>query len=200
MSFPSVDAYIERLPGGTDAHPECQTKASVYRSSLADLPLHNINKLPPIVQELIYHPPPVTAWVSEVQALCILLAVRDQHFSPDASGLVAYEEWVRRRNRQFLAQPLYRALFLVLSPEALLSGATRRWGALHRGTAFDVLKREKGMAELHMQYPPYVLSGIILLGIRGAFCAALDMAGARSLRMEIQEVSPTEAIFSARWK
>lgn len=200
MSFPSVAAYLKRLPQGAASYPDCQCKASIYRSSLQDMPLKNPHHLPKPVQDLIEHPLPVTAWVSEVHSLCILLAMRDKHFTPDETGLDEYEEWVRRRNRQLLGQPLYRALFLVVSPEVLLSGAQRKWGALHRGTQFEIPKRDRGMAELQMTYPPYLLGDIILRGIRGAFCAALDMAGAKSVRMEIHERSPTESMFYARWR
>lgn len=131
--LPSVDRYLERLPRGLSSHPECQVKASVYRDALASHGLESvISELPRELRELVLEPPPVSSWVPEVYANSIMMAIRDVHFEPGTVGVTAYSEWTRQRNLLLLTRPLYRALFLLLSPERLLKGLQRRWGAFRR--------------------------------------------------------------------
>ena len=98
--FPSVRAYLERLPFGIDSHPECEVKASVLRDALASRALDSdLDALPAPVRELVRSLPPVSAWIREVHALVAMLAIRDRYFAPGPAGLEEYEVWTRQRNR-----------------------------------------------------------------------------------------------------
>ena len=112
-SLPNVTRYLEHLPQGIDSHAHCMVKASVYRDALESRGLQAVlSDLPSDVQELVEHPPPVSAWVREVHTNTIMIAIRDAHFDVGATGLREYGEWTRKRNR------------------ALLTRQTRRVGAL----------------------------------------------------------------------
>jgi len=176
-------------------------KASVYRDSLESRSLDEVvGVIPGPLRELIEQPLPVTAWVPEVRSLSILIAVRDCHFSQDEAGLRAYEEWVFNRNRRLLQRPLYRALFLLLSPERLISGVEKRWSAFRRGTSLSVIERSGGRAVVAIRHPPHLLDPTAQLGMCAAFRAASVAAGARDVSSEVVCAAETETRCELRWR
>lgn len=200
-SLPNVTRYLEQLPQGIDSHAHCMVKASVYRDALESRGLQAVlSDLPSDVQELVEHPPPVSAWVREVHTNTIMIAIRDAHFDVGAAGLREYGEWTRKRNSALLTRPLYRALFLVLSPQRLLRGAERRWGAFRRGTSLVVTNATLHAAALEVQFPQSLYEETALAGMRAAMTAALEAAGARDIEMQLASAGDRHARYDARWR
>ncbi len=199
--LPALAAYIDSLPFGIDSHAACMVKASVHRDALASRGLDNVvDELPEALRALVLEPPPVTAWVPEVHAISIMTALRNRHFEAGPAGLDAYEEWTYERNRRLLTKPLYRALFLVLSPERLLKGLGRRWAAFRRGTQLEVLESGGGRALLRLRYPTNLYDETALRGLAGAYRAAAEAAGAHESRIEMIERTARGARWEARWR
>ena len=200
-NLPTVQKYLEQLPLGIDSHPECQAKASVLRNALASRSLVDVlDALPAPVRELVVDPPPVSTWVREVHALVAMLAIRDVHFPLGAHGLAEYEAWTHRRNRELLTRPLYRALFLVLSPDRLIDGMQKRWGHFRRGTSIELLERERGRAKVRIRFPTRLYEETVLAGLRGALRAALEAAGAHEIEIETEHAGVRDARYSLAWR
>ncbi|MCZ7677693.1 MAG: hypothetical protein M5U28_02505 [Sandaracinaceae bacterium] len=153
--FPSAAAYLARLPEGLASHPQCVVKASVLRDVADARPLgpDDLAALPGPVAQLVREPPPVSSWVPEVHALVAMIAIRDRHFAPGEIGLSAYEEWTYERNKKLLARPLYRALFLLLSPERLLRNVGNRWAMFRRGSRLELVERSASSATVRLSFP-----------------------------------------------
>jgi hypothetical protein len=199
--FPSVSAYLERLPFGIDSHPECEVKASVLRDALASRALDSdLDALPAPVRELVRSLPPVSAWVREVHVLVVILAIRDRYFAPGPAGLEEYERWTRQRNRALLTRPLYRALFLVVSPERLIEGMQRRWSHFRRGTRIELVERAPRSVVVRVRFPAELYEETMLHGLRGALHAALEAAGARETAIDFERKTPREAWYRLHWR
>jgi len=194
---PSITSYLDRLPVGVASYPECLVKASVFRNALAVKPLGPEVALPPEVRALVDHPPPVSVWIPEVQFNVITLAVRDTHFAAD--DLDGYLAWVLDQNRKLLGTPLYRALFLLVSPERLLLGLEKRWGTFRRGTELRLHRQAPGEVELRLVTPPFLHSQLAMEGLAMAFRAAVERAGARDARVTGDVISSTEIGYNLTW-
>lgn len=201
-SFPTTARYLERLPAGLRSHPQCLVKASVLRDVLDARPLslEDMSALPEEVHDLAKAPPPVSAWVSEVHSIVLMLAIRDRHFAAGEAGHEAYEQWTYERNRRLLARPLYRAVFLLLSPERLLRGAERRWGVFRRGSTLELVSREEGVARMRTVYPSFLAEETVAHGLRGALRAATELAGGRDASVDLVSVGERETLFDVRWR
>ena len=193
----SVAAYLEKLPNGADTYPDCSVKASVFRSAMDDRPLGPEVALPPAVRTLVEDPPPVSVWVPEVHFNVITLGIREVHFGP--RGTDEYLGWVYEQNRKFLSTPLYRAVFLLISPERLLLGMEKRWSSLRRGTAFEHVRRGPTNVDIHVRSPPHLYSRLLVQGMSVVIRAALDCAGAKGTRVEGDICSPKEVVYHVRW-
>ncbi len=199
--LPSLARYLERLPLGIDSHSTCLVKASVYRDALASKGLDAVlSELPEPVRELVEHPPPVSTWVREVHANSVMIALRDVHFEPGPEGLSDYMEWTRQRNVLLLTRPLYRALFLLLSPERLLRGMERRWSAFRRGTQVRAERSGQGFVDLAVRYPSHLYEETALAGMRGALVAALEASGAQDVHVELSDFGEREARYRGTWR
>ena len=78
-------------------------------------------------------PPLVSAWVPEVHMFAMLHLLRDLVYD-DAK----LDEFVGSGIQRMISSPLYKLMFLVVSPTRLLHGIGRRWEQFHRGTAMEV--------------------------------------------------------------
>ncbi|RZO47495.1 MAG: hypothetical protein EVA89_39215 [Sandaracinaceae bacterium] len=155
-SLPSVQAYLARLPEGVDSYPQCMIKAAPLVDQLAMKPLPDalLGELPERVVELVRNPPMVSAWIPEVVAMTYSISIRDCFFPPGV-GDVAYEAWAYERNRRMLSTRLYRALFLLVSPDRLFKQIGPRWSRMRRGSELEVLEHRAGFVRLQTRYPPY---------------------------------------------
>jgi hypothetical protein len=196
--LPAITSYLNRLPAGIASYPECSVKASVFRNGITSKPLGPEIALPSEVRALVDHPPVVSAWVPEVHFNVLALAIRDTHF--DAGDLDGYLAWVLDQNRRLLGTPLYRAAFLLISPERLLTGVGRRWATFRRGTELRIHQQARNEAEVRLLTPPFLQPLLVIQAMTMAFRAALERSGARDPRGEGKVLSSTENAFRFTWR
>ncbi|MFT3773971.1 MAG: DUF2378 family protein [Minicystis sp.] len=195
--LPSVASYLEKLPGGENAYPDCCVKASVVRHALEARTLGREVPLPPALRALVDRPPPVSVWVPEVLFNALMIAIREVHFAPgDLDGFLA---WVYEQNKRLLSTPLYRMLFLVVSPERLLVGMEKRWASFRRGTEASLLRFGPNDVEIQVRSPPNLYAPQSVQGMATALRATIDCAGARGATVEGSLRSSTEVVYRLRW-
>lgn len=193
--YPKAARYLASLPAGEASHPECQLKGSVLRNMLDGTPMPFPREgLSPLARALVDSPPLASSWIPEVPFNALLLAHEDRVPRP------VFEEWTYRRNRQLLASPLYRVLFLLLSPGQLFVGMARRWGAFRRGSTLEMLAHEHGLARVRLRYPPHLHDAHTLGNLAVAIRAACDAAGGRSSRVDVDGAGERETTFVVRWE
>ena len=129
VAFPRLHAYVRALPSGLDSHPTCLSKASIYRKMLEQ---HAVDlsrgALPSAVVDLIEHPQPMGAWVPTTLGNAVELAVADTCGSDQA-----FLDAALRMNRLLLVSPMYRAMFLMLSPGMVLKTSAGHTSLVERG-------------------------------------------------------------------
>jgi uncharacterized protein (TIGR02265 family) len=193
----SVTAYLDTLPGGVDAHPDCCVKASLVRNAMGEKVLGPEVSLPAPVRALVDHPPPVTVWIPEVHFNVMMLAVREAHFGARDSDYLA---WVYEQNKKLLSTTLYRAIFLVVSPERLLVGFQKRWASFRQGTEVSHVRRAPREVELYVRAPPFLYAPPIVRGMTAALRAAITCAGAVDADVQGEVCSSTEVLYRLRWR
>jgi hypothetical protein len=194
----SVNKYLDTLPSGAASYPECVVKASVLRNALVSRQLGREVELPPTIRKLVDDPPTVGEWISEVHFNAAMLAIREVHFNPRT--LDDYRAWVYEQNHKLLGTPLYRVLFLLVSPDRLLSGIEKRWGAFRRGSEIQVVDRAKNVVQLRLRYPAFLYPSLTVQAMMVAFQAAMDHAGARQARVVIASSTSTETVLAVTWQ
>ncbi len=154
--------------------------------------------LPTRVGELARNLPPVSAWIPEVVVMTYMIALRDVHFPPPG-GDAAYARWTYDRNRRLLGGRLYRALFLLVSPERLFNHVGGRSGRIRRGSTLELVEHRLGYAKLQTHYPSFLHDESLALGMRAAFRAAAELAGAKWIEMEPPLVEERATTFELRY-
>lgn len=199
--FPCTTAYLDRLPRGIHSHPRCEVKASIFVDQLSSLTLadEDLRALPAEVQALVDNPPPVTAWIPEVVTVTYTIALRDAFFPPPG-GDAGYAEWTYERNKRLLGSRLYRALFVLVSPDRLFRNIGRRWGRIRRGSTLELLEQSPGYARLRSRYPSYLHDESVAFGMSAAFRAAAELAGAKGIDCEAPQVGERETTFVIRYR
>lgn len=198
IAFPSLDRFVEALPHGLDSYPDALAKAAILRHALSDVRLPEPDALPPALARLITDRPALTAWVPEVHFNAMMLAIYDCEFAANG-GLARYERWAHERNRKLLRSPLYRILFLVVSPDRLLRGAEKRWSAFRRGTTLHVVEHTDTSAKLTFHYPPKLQTELSMLGLAIALRAALETAGAKHVVVTAGQLGDEQTDVHLRW-
>lgn len=195
--LPRLDAYIAEHPGGLRAHPQCRHKAAGLRSYLRGLDLAaRADTLPAPLAELVRSPPPVTAWISEVHATAVILAVRDLCFDSDHAALAhSYTT-----SRALLAGPLYRILFAMISPERVARGANARWKSFHTGSTLRALVRTpEPEARILLSYPNALFPPFVVRAYGEVIRGALDLAIGGGATVAVVDHTPTHATYRAAW-
>jgi hypothetical protein len=139
-----------------------------------------------------------SSWVPDVWLHVLYLASLEVCFA-GPGGEMEFEEWIYRRARQSLGGPLFGVLFLFLSPERVLVGASKRWSAFHRGTGLDTVAVAKSTAKLRFTCPPGLMPNAALRALRAVIRAAGITAGARAVRVDLHEESPACTLLDVRW-
>ena len=196
-AFPTLDAYLRQVPDGFDSFPQCSIKASVVRDALSSKPLVDDPELPAPIRAFLQNPPPVSSLVSEVLSNAMLMVLYDVHFS--AVGRQAMWDWLHASTYELLRTPLYHILFAVLSPERLLTGVTQRWSAFRRGSELTITEKKEGFARLRLQFPAMLHTDLTIFLLTAGFHAAIDCAGARAVRVEVDARSTSEAVFGCHY-
>jgi uncharacterized protein (TIGR02265 family) len=191
-----MEEYLGALPRGLAAYPACQQKSAILRTFMtAEMRQHIEPALPPELRGLVTHPPPVTAWIPEVQATALYLAGRDAIGSDEE-----YVELAYALNRDLLSGVLYRALFMFISPSRVLAGAASRWGQLHRGTDLRALKVTDTDAVLRLIGPPNLIPHVVALAYGTAFRAALELSGGQDVVVTCRRDGPEGCTYLASWR
>lgn len=194
---PTITTYLDALPRGADSYPETGVKASLVRNAIEDRPLAPSVRLPAAVRALVDAPPPVSVWVPEVHFHVVMNAIRDEHFGARTEDFLA---WVYAQNRKLFSGTLYRAIFLVVSPERLLTNMEKRWGSFRCGTSLAHKRLATNDLELHVTTPAHLYSPASLEGMGAALRAAIDAAGAKASTVTATASSPTLNVFRIRWQ
>jgi hypothetical protein len=199
--FPSLDAYLERLPGGLAAHPDLLAKGSSLRSTLADAPqpLTVGMGLPASLEELVRVPPSSTDWIREVELWALVLCVYDRSFAK-SGGVAAYGTFSFNMAMRMVNSPAYRILFAILSPERLFVGAAQRWAAFHKGTVMEIVGHSRGQGAFRLRTPPHLLPEVAHVSLAEGIRAALVMAKADGATVTPRVEAPGSVLFEARWK
>jgi uncharacterized protein (TIGR02265 family) len=188
--------YLAALPRGLGAYPACQQKAGILRTFMtAEMRQCIEAAVPPELRELLVHPPPVTAWIPEVQATALYLAGRDAMGSDEAYVDMAYG-----LNRDLLSGAMYRVLFAFVSPTRVLMGAASRWGQIHRGTDLRAVTVTRAEAVLRLTGPPNLIPHVMALAYGTAFRAALELAGGKNVVVSCRRDGPEGCTYLASWR
>lgn len=196
--FPETEAYLAQLPDGLDSHPQCQVKASLYRSALEarPVPAAAIEELPPVLGRMAAHPHPVSAWVPEVHSLALVTAVSEA----TCASLEDFERLSYLRQRRLFDSPLYRIAVRLATPNLLLRTATLRWRSIHRGTAWEVDENRPGFARMSMRHPPHLWSTRARVGLTAGFRALVDLCGGRGSVVSVADASESHMTLEGSWR
>lgn len=196
---PVVRGYVERLPDGLASYPECTAKAALLRDILDSRPLDaTADDIPEALRMTIASPPPVSSWIPEVHFVASSLAIYGRYFGGD--DLQGFDEWICARNSALFRKPLYRVLIALMSPERLLVGASKRWGAFHRGTTLTLLQHTPTSALVRLEFPPHLFGDELMRGFAAGMRAAAIVAGGRDVVSGLEAPGPTSAEYWIRWE
>ena len=192
---PSFERYLTGMPGGLDAHPGAQAKGSLVRNVLEGQPPEVLRRLPAVLQPFVADPPMDSEWVPEVRLCALIHAVAEQRRYSVAEVLA----WIRQRNLALFSSPLYRLLMSVVSPEAMLRHAGKRWGNFHRGSSLEFEGFSDDGARVTLTHPAGLYDELVLGAYGAAFAAALEVARAKAPQVSIEISGPGFARYLARW-
>lgn len=194
--FPSMAHYLDLLPSGLDSYSQCLVKASLLHSLKSDLPIDTlVPLLPQPLQEIVMRPPPVSSCIAEVYFRALLRASYDSFFQDRRK----YVEWGYEAQRRVLSSPLYRPLFMMMSPERGFRLASSRWENFHKGVSLQV-QVEHHSGRMRFDFPTHMLTlfdlEVTMCGIR----VALELIGARDVFVSELAEGPSSLSGRVSWR
>jgi hypothetical protein len=195
---PETAAYIAALPKGLESYPECEVKGSVVREIVEHFDRSLLRSLPPSLRALVEAPPPVSAWVHEVPVNALIL-LSSERLTRQTGDRNAMNQRAFETTKRLLSTPLYKILFWLVSPERLIVGADKRWGALRRGTRIDVHAHDARSAKIRAHFPPKHYNERLLSIRAESIRASILCAGAQRATVTVQLSSPSSADFDCAW-
>jgi hypothetical protein len=195
VAAPSYQQYVASLPGGLEAYPEAQAKGALVRSVLLNQPRGILCALPEPVRLWVTDPPLDNDWVSEAAYGALIHAVAE------ARGWREPEirEWTMERNRNLFSGPLYRTLMRGETPEAMFRHAGLRWANFHRGSTLNFLGFSDDGARVGLAFPKGLFDALLLRAYGAVFCAALQLAHAKTPVAVLEEEVDGFARYCTRW-
>jgi hypothetical protein len=194
-----MEEYLAKLPRGLDSYPDYQQKAVGYREFLAEVPANEMSALrvlPGPLLDLVERLVPVSNWIPEVHSCALFLAIADLYLESEELYLARKLEL----NRRILRSPLYRVLFLFVTPQGLLGrDLPARWNKFHRGLLLRAVEVGAISAKLRMEFPHHLVPVLQIRAYAGAVQAAVEASGGRGVFVEIASSSSTHAVFEASW-
>jgi len=151
--------------------------------------------IPESLRALVESPPLVSAWIPEVHAMAIGLAISDHHHRDDREFL----EQAYALNRELLGSPTYRYLMVGDSPEAMLRHATVRWAAMHRGARLEVHDVTAHACVYRLAFPAHLFNELLLEAFGRTFQASFDLCGAAQSQVTLVAFGDATATFNAMW-
>jgi len=193
-----MDAYLADLPRGLDAYPEFVQKASIYRQVFSRGLSDKLTPiLPPPLAGLLTEPLPVSTWVPEVQVNALMIALFENMYRGDEAQFI--EDGLETARKLFRS-PLYRTMMMLISPAVIVSRASSRWDALHRGIQLCASMSSDAGASFRVDFPSRLVPRVVALTYTSAFHAALEAAGAKEVRCSLTSLTPEQATYQATWR
>lgn len=195
-AFPRVDRYLARLPRGLGSHPECLTKASVFRIFCESRSIRHFpwEQAPAEVATLLRTPVPYTEWLPETHVMATILAIADHHKLSDAETV----HWFHDANATLLGNRMYRALLSLASPSLFIAAAPKGWALFHRGSGIGVVQRGN-TASVTLRFPPYLYCELVRQGLGEGFKIAVSMSRAKHTQVEIVGSTPRSTEYLLSW-
>lgn len=189
--YPLLAEYIDGLPGGLDAYPECEAKASLITSALDGhdaAPM--LEGLPRVVRDAVENPPPAGVWAPAVLCDAVFFAICDRHYPTEA----AVKQWTYQRTNAMAKNALYKALLRVPGPTILLKAGAKAHGLFQRGTRFDIAM-SKGRAEIDLSFPPRLHVGLNLIANVALWQALVEITGGKQVESSMVSSTQTRASY-----
>ena len=189
-----LSRYLAGLPAGLDSYPEAQTKGSVYRNLLDDVPCH-LAALPAPLRHHLQHPPIASEWLPEVHLWALAFAVADQQGMDEAR----LHAWAAERNRKLFEGSVYRTLMAMVSPSTLFRFCAVRWNAFHRGTSMQAGPVSDDGCQVTLAFPRAVFDEQVLRFLAVVFRTALEASRAVGPQVELVSSTDSSGFYRARW-
>jgi hypothetical protein len=194
--FPLVAAYLARLPEGIRSYPDAKIRGGLIHSILTAYPLVARGALPDVVCDWVDSPPLTSEWVPQVVARVLLRAYFDEVFKTRE----AYLGWAYDAQKKTLSGPLYRVLFLGISPDRLVRMAASRYAHFHVGLTMQITQQGPGTAEAELTYPSLLCDAFDHQATTEGLRAGLELAGAKDVRGGAKSSSETNALIELAWR
>jgi hypothetical protein len=189
--YPLLAEYLEGLPGGLDAYPDCEGKASLITSALEGHDVEAMTEgLPPLLRDAIGNPMPAGLWAPAVLCDAVFFAVCDRYYPTEA----AVRRWTHERTTAMADNVLYRALLRVPGPKILLKAGARAHGLFQRGTRFD-LELKTGRAVVTLSFPPRLHVGLNLVANVALWQALVEITGGKNVQSQLVSQTATRAAY-----
>lgn len=193
--FPTLAEYLDRLPSGLLAYPDCRSKAGLVRSALEGHDLSDVlDGLPEALRATIVTPPPLTEWVPAVLSDAVFHAVCDT-FYPTPEAML---RWTYDRTMAMATSATYRTLVRAIGPSVFFKIAERVHGMFQKGTDLEVTL-VKGGAKITLKNPPHLHSDLNRLSNVALLRAVVELTGGKKVTCEMSDTTPTRAVYDSRW-
>jgi hypothetical protein len=195
-SYPRLAAYLRSLPHGIASYPECQAKASLCRTLLEAMPapVPDVSHVPEPVRA-IFTKPPRGMWMPEVEVMAFSLFIAD-HYAMTDDG---FKRWLKKANRSLFRTIMFRALFALISPAALIPRGGVRWAAVHKGSELHGRIVGPTEAEVLIRFPPNLFVRSLLVHLAAVFEAALEHCNARSCEVALVHSDERRGCYRIFW-
>jgi hypothetical protein len=195
-SLPRLTEYLESLPRGLASYPEYVQKASVYRQAFRrGLSRKLAPHLPAELARLLTEPLPISAWLPEVQANCLFVALYETTYTEESAFIRDGTETAR----QLFNGPLYRILMSLASPALVVRRADTGWNAMHRGITLDARLAGEHAATVRVSFPRNLVPRVAALSYGSAFHAGIEAAGGKRVTCALTELASDHAAYQATW-
>ncbi|HEY4222303.1 MAG TPA: hypothetical protein VGO62_13200 [Myxococcota bacterium] len=194
---PLADEYLRSLPHGLASHPTALLKASVIREILVNSDQERLaHALPPEIATIVRSPPPVSAWVPEVQATVLFATDIDVTHNGSVDAWLATG---RTSNQRIMKSPLYRAMFFLVGPERLLKNGGKRWNQLRQGSTLTSEVGD-GCATITLRFPNKLVPRFMARMRAVTFEVVLEVAGAKEGKVSLRSLDDDTAVFEGTWR
>ncbi|MFK8000074.1 MAG: hypothetical protein AB8H86_10770 [Polyangiales bacterium] len=190
-----VEEYLESLPHGISSYPLVRSKMAGLNALVSGYEDEIAEAVPPEVRAILRNPPPLSSWVTEVEAQCALIALRQNVFRDDD----AYVSHARIRGRRVMEGPLYRAVFRVFSSSRVARLTQSAWGLFHKGTTNKVIESHSTHIVVRMHHPRHIFLPFVMRGFLCAGEEALKIGGAKGVRSAVVSMEATSSLARLEW-
>lgn len=198
--YPHLARYLAGLPDGLWSHPQSLVRLDVHEPVRRDFPeLAKRRDLPLRMTEFLsgdYQ----ADWMGEAIGGALSMLVRDTIFSDDAT----FYRWRYDEMTKLFKKPMYRVAMFLLSPSAILRSSTRKWSTFHLGSTLTpgevVENGRQRTSNAILAFPTGLFDETFANLVASTYRAALDCSRAKNAQVLVQNVTPTQVSFSARWE